>query len=623
MPTASFHRHRRGSLGAAPHVACASIPVTNPVPRVILALVDAPMQALAAAAIQDAVPSAVIDRVRSLDELQQALAGEDPPALVLCCCRFASGAWREAASRVERRSEVPIFVLVLPDDQPAPDLRGSAVDELLWLRDREWARLPLLLKRWTRRVASARSIDAQERLGLMLRAVKAGTWDWDIASDTVSWTEDTAALAGLAAESYRGSMAPFFDVLVPEDRPVVVEAIRRAVEGTEPYSVEYRVRRPDGEVQWMMARGHVFRSAGGQPLRMLGVSIDVTEFRETLEALDAVRERNRLIAELATEAIFFYDADMRVEFVNPAGLEMLGRSWDELRGMTIRDLVPADFGDRLELELARRRAGNTDRVVFPATRGDGTRIWVQSSGRPVLGPDGSVRAHLAVATDITGRVVREEQLQQALSDREALLREVHHRVRNNFQIIVSLLNLQFNDVDSAALQDRVRDMQNRIMTMALLHSLLYRSEDASSVPVDAYLDEVLGALRRSFGDRASRITIDLDVQPLRLSIDHCMRFGLIVNELVTNALKHAFPSGTTGTVRVALAPEPGPRGGGPLVLSVTDDGVGLPAAAEPAPGLGLQLVRDLAVQLGGTLSMSAGPGATVRVMFPPAFGAAS
>jgi two-component sensor histidine kinase len=234
-------------------------------------------------------------------------------------------------------------------------------------------------------------------------------------------------------------------------------------------------------------------------------------------------------------------------------------------------------------------------------------------------PDGGTLWH-GIITDITERRQAEDALHASLREKEALLKEVHHRVKNNLQIISSLLRLQAGQIEHPATVEVLQDMQGRIRSMALLHETLYRSGNLAQVDLADYLESVCTQLLRATNRRGTgAIAFDFALAPILLDATQAVPCGLLVNELAANCLKHAFPGGRPGTVRVRLqlvtASNP------PLVeLSVADDGIGLPPAFDLAAlhSLGLQLVSDLAHQLRGTLAITpgSGTGAVFTVSFP-------
>ena len=249
-------------------------------------------------------------------------------------------------------------------------------------------------------------------------------------------------------------------------------------------------------------------------------------------------------------------------------------------------------------------------------RKDGTPFWNQISITPVKDAAGKVSHFVAILHDLTERKRAEEALRELLREKESLLKEVHHRVKNNLQVISSLMRLQSAQVENGVVQAALQDMQNRIGSMGLLHETLYQSGNFARVDLGTYLRSLCSQLFHSLVVDPESIQLRLDVASVGLDVSQAVPCGLLINELVSNCLKHAFPDGRAGEVRVELQSVDG----GPAVrLRVADNGVGLPADFDlrQLRSLGLQLVSDLVGQLQGRLEIGRGPGAVFEVVFTP------
>jgi two-component sensor histidine kinase/PAS domain-containing protein len=218
--------------------------------------------------------------------------------------------------------------------------------------------------------------------------------------------------------------------------------------------------------------------------------------------------------------------------------------------------------------------------------------------------------------DITDRKQAEAALVSSLKDKDALLKEVHHRVKNNLQVITSLLRLESARGVDAATKAVLGDMQGRIRSMALLHESLYRSGAVDTVDLSEYLRQLAGQTVRAGADRPGAIQLRFDMISARVPMDQAMPCGLLMNELISNSLKHGFPDGRSGEIGVELQRVAGAR----LQLRVHDNGVGLPEdfEARRAQSLGLQLVADLARQLRGELVIGPARAAAFTLTFTPA-----
>ena len=418
-----------------------------------------------------------------------------------------------------------------------------------------------------------------------------------------------------AADLTDNARLPYADIIHPDDREAVWTGVQTALERERRFQLHYRIQTAGGETKWVWEQGMGVFSADGALLALEGFIIDVTAQQL---AQDTLIKYQRLSDHAHDIILFVRLADGRIVEANRAACAAYGRDRAELLASTIYDLR-ADGPDVVFRQMA--QASQSD-LLFETThqRRDGRPfpVEVSSCAAPINGE----KLLLSVVRDITERKRAEEAVRQSLREKESLLKEIHHRVKNNLQIVSSLLRLQPGQCDHPIIKAAMVDMQNRVRSMALIHEHLYRSENLAQVDMTAYLQKLCPKLERALVVRPDAIRLNLDLIPVHLAIAQAIPFGLLVNELVSNALKHAFPPGRTGEVRVALHPE---EGGRQVHLRVSDDGVGLPVGFDlkQVNSLGLKLAADLAGQLRGGLEIGPGPGATFAVVFAPTQGVAS
>jgi two-component sensor histidine kinase len=241
----------------------------------------------------------------------------------------------------------------------------------------------------------------------------------------------------------------------------------------------------------------------------------------------------------------------------------------------------------------------------------GQEIWVRNITRPHRRADGAV-VWDGMILDITAQKRVEQDLQNSLREKEALLQEVHHRVKNNLQIISSLLDLQALTIAESPAQTVFIEAQRRIRAIALVHDQLYHTQTMAQIDFEAYVRTLVEYLQQSFFSEAAHVTLEIAIDSIWLDANAAIPCGLIINELVTNAFKHAFPDGRVGIIRIACSIAPN----GQMVLSVADNGIGLPDPADRRPGvLGLKLVGTLTRQLHGSLTLENQHGTVAIVAF--------
>jgi two-component sensor histidine kinase len=250
-----------------------------------------------------------------------------------------------------------------------------------------------------------------------------------------------------------------------------------------------------------------------------------------------------------------------------------------------------------------------------ARRRDGSEFPVEIGPTPMSTPEGF--RVLATINDVSVREEARRAVEQALSEKTALLNEVHHRVKNNLQVISSLLNMQARNA-SPELRAGLAESQGRVKAMALIHQLLYERNDFSRIELGPYLERLCALLRASHLDGRNEVSLQLEARDSNISLDlqRAVPCGLLVNELITNAIKHAVPDGRSGRVRIELAALNDGRG----ELVVADDGVGLPADLEPGNtrSLGFQLIPALVDQVEASLEIDRSAGTRYALRFPAA-----
>jgi PAS domain S-box-containing protein len=312
------------------------------------------------------------------------------------------------------------------------------------------------------------------------------------------------------------------------------------------------------------------------------------------------------------------DQNRTMIYVGSGCKELTGFCSDELtqdNGKRYSELIHPDDREihRDESDHALKQSGLFAKVFRMIDRSNRTR-WVMERASGVYADDGTLRYIDGFIQDITDSRNSEELVRASLREKEAMLQEIHHRVKNNLQIITSLLNLQADSVQNPIVINALRESQNRVRSMALVHETLYRSGDLGRIDIRDYADSLCRFLFRSYGVDTTLITLNLDIADVSLDLDRALPFGLIINELVTNSLKYAFPAGKSGTISVSLSQE----NGDVMSLIVKDSGIGLPTNLDlkNIKSLGLQLINDLINQLGGSLIFVRGKGTEVRMRIP-------
>jgi PAS domain S-box-containing protein len=339
-----------------------------------------------------------------------------------------------------------------------------------------------------------------------------------------------------------------------------------------------------------------------------------------LASLDLYRQklhesesRYHAIVEDQSELICRFRSDGSTAFTNEAFRRYFGMDSQPWPGQNFLHLLPPAARGDMEGLLRSLTVNEPAGVLECRCDIEWNARWLQWSFRAIFDRRGKVAEYQAVGRDITVLKRNEEQIKASLKEKDALLKEIRHRVKNNLQIISSILSLQEAKVDDAASREILADSRNRIKSVALIHEKLYGSRELSSIDFAEYITSLMSHLARSYGGNYGRVTTRTDVADVALNPDVAIPLGLIVNELVTNSFKHAFPGETAGEIFVELHK----TWDGKYLLVVGDNGVGIPADFDigRTSSLDLQLVQALARQINSQVTVEHAKGTVFKITF--------
>ena len=377
----------------------------------------------------------------------------------------------------------------------------------------------------------------------------------------------------------------------------------------------WHVRR-DGKRFWGSGSLSAVRIETGELIGFTKIVRDMTKQRETERLLQDSQDRLRLFIEHVTDyALLQVDQEARICSWNSGAERTFGYREDEIVGAPVERLYgPEDVakGDiAKDLDSARDHGRFEDARWM--VRKDGSRLFARWVTTPMRDEAGRLRGYAKVLRDETHRRSVEEQTNASLTEKEALLQEIHHRVKNNLQVIASLLSIQASRISNREVCAVLADTEHRVRAIAALHETLYSSEDLANIEFGSYLQQLVGDLLRFYRVDKRVLRVNIDAADMVIELRQALPLGLILNELVTNALKHAFPEGRSGNLEVQLkylrnagdACKERTLDEGFAQLTVRDDGVGLPLNLnlDEIPSMGLHLVRLLTDQLRGELRL--------------------
>lgn len=322
-------------------------------------------------------------------------------------------------------------------------------------------------------------------------------------------------------------------------------------------------------------------------------------------------EKLSLVASRTDNAVLIADTNGTIEWVNDGFIRLYGTPKENLLGINVIDInIYNDISSQLHEAVEHQHSRIFESNV---TTYNNQKVWTSSTLTPIYDEFGTLKKFIIVDADITTGKKMQQQIEASLKEKDVLLKEIHHRVKNNLQIIISLLNLQSGYIKDETTLKAVKDGQSRVRSMALVHEKFYQSDTVTEIDFGEYLKKLCQFLYQSYGDKTDRIEVVIKGEQILLDMDTAMPCALLVNEVVSNAYKYAFPGQRAGTISIVMK-----RQNGKTVLGIYDNGVGFPSDYdfEKTDSLGMQLVQALTSQIDGELKVSQENGSAFEVTFP-------
>lgn len=446
-----------------------------------------------------------------------------------------------------------------------------------------------------------------------LENVGDGVWDWDLRTNEVYFSPFWKSMIGYADDEIENTYEEWRTRVHPDDLEAAERDIAAHVEGrTAEYRNQHRLKTKEGSWKWILDRGRIVeRDAEGKPVRLVGTHTDLTEQLELQKELELSRRLLTRAQEMGRIGHWEVDFERGTASGSEVTRNIYGVSGKELPLDEVEKIPLPEYRPLLnEARRALIEEGLPYDTEYKLRRPDGTVLDVHSRAEY----DREQNKLFGILQDITERKRAEEQILGLLREKELLLREVHHRVKNNLMLIISIISLQMSECVNEETVDALQELRGRVNGMQLIYDRLYRTSMYDKSGVREYLDELTGEISRSLL-RSGGVRIDTEIEDINLDTPKLFPIGIIVNELVTNAIKHAFPGGRPGVIRVAVN-----RGeAGTVVLEVGDDGTGLAGEidARKGGGFGLSMVRLMVSQVKGAIEIPPGERGTAwRITFP-------
>ncbi len=468
-----------------------------------------------------------------------------------------------------------------------------------------------------RKVIDAKLHSLNNRFLLATKAGGIGVWEWKFAAKQfladMRMHELYHLLPGTASEAPDKWLARIHE----NDIGRLDRELQATIEQRVPFDSEFRLRLPDQSVRVVKANGLLSGSKEEGTLRLIGVNWDISALRDAERAQRESEARFRFFVDnIQDYSIIMLDAAGVVTSWNLAAKRMKGYTAEEIVGKHFSvfqtpDSVASDRPAQM-LQIAERNGQFHEEG--PRIRKDGSQFVAEVTMTALRDETGSLRGFSIIQRDLTDQKQKEAVISEALAEKETLLKEVYHRVKNNLQIITSLLKLQARALGPGPAFDALSESVGRVRAMAMVHEKLYQSGTLSSIQIREYIVDLCRDLALSTGAKERGVTITCDIAPIQMRLETAVPLGLLLNELVLNCLKHAFPNERSGVVRISLVVENGMH----AVVRIADNGVGVDTDfdMQSTKSLGLKLATTLTAQLDGEIEHLIDNGVVVVIRFP-------
>ncbi len=445
------------------------------------------------------------------------------------------------------------------------------------------------------------------------RVAEIGIWENNLTTNDLHWTEEMYTILGFNPNEPI-NLDDVTKIFPPEELERFQEAVQSAINDNIPYSMDYKIIRSDGSVRYIHDEGQIIRDDNGTAKTMFGTTQDITRRKNIEKSLKESESKFRNLIETTPDMIWEIDKEGIFTYISPQSTDILGYTPQEVLGKNMFSFIDPDAVERVRKIFTTHKEKNFSRIntlEVPAYRRDGTEITLEIRSVKASDNKDNLDGFQGIARDITERNIATNLLKTSIKEKNTLLQEIHHRVKNNMQIISSLLNLQITYLDDNDAVNLLKESQNRVRSMAIIHEKLYQSNDFTKINLTEYINSLVNGLFYSYSIK-NHINSIIDVDDVELNIETAVPIGLILNELVSNSLKHGFSDGK-GEVFIKLK-----KVEDKYEMTVSDNGIGFPKDLDfrNTDSLGLQLINNLVNQIDGELKLIRNHGTEFRIIFP-------
>lgn len=435
----------------------------------------------------------------------------------------------------------------------------------------------------------------QELLDKAYKLARIGTWEYDMINDVLTWSDMTKEVHGFESDyvpDVESTIALFKEGY---HRDTFAEAANNAIEHHIPFDIELKIISGKGDERWIRATGEP-EYQDGVCTRFYGISQNVTERRKAEEEVELNNRRFNAMVKHGMDMIAILDEDAKYKFMSQASENVLGLAPSFFMNKNMFDRIHEEDQERIRNQFEKLKPTESAQInAFRFLDVNNTWRWLEAT-MTNLCYDPAVNGYVSNSRDITERQLKQEEILDSLKEKETLLSEIHHRIKNNLSVLTGMLQLQAAKENNEEVIKRLFDSVARINTMASIHELLHKTTDFSGIELSERIKLLIKYVKKSMEKDTAQVSIDFQCEPVEMNIEYALPICLITNEVITNIFKHAFKGRSSGKIKILLEETDVTDY---MKLSITDDGKGLPDGFDPvnSDSLGLTLIKMLAEQI--------------------------
>ncbi len=437
--------------------------------------------------------------------------------------------------------------------------------------------------------------EEEELLDKAYKLAHIGTWEYDMINDDLYWSDVTKEVHGFGPDYIPDVESTVLLFKEGYNRDTFAKAAEDAIERNIPFDVELKIVSGKGDERWIRATGEPEYNDEGVCVRFYGISQNVTDRRQAEENLELNERRFKALVQDGMDMIAILDEEANYKYVSPASTKVLGMPPDFFGGKNVFNFIHEDDKERIHKQFSSLKyKESTALKPFRFLNADEEWQWLESTITN-LSEDPAVKGYVANSRDVTERQVQHEEIVDSLKEKETLLAEIHHRIKNNLSVLTGLLQLQAAKENNEEVLERLFDSVARIHTMASIHEQLYQSNNFSTIEFGDRVKLLAMNIQKSYQIETD-VELNFQYEPVEVDIAKALPCSLIANEVLTNIFKHAFKGRDKGKVTIELTQT---DINDYMKLAIIDDGIGIPEDFNPkeSDSLGLSLIDMLSDQI--------------------------